>query len=346
MSRRVLLRSLLSTAALGGLAACARGGRTGPTLALNAALPTRVPTATTLSITSYQGQQQLQLKLAGLADHLPFEVTSWPSLNAGPDVINAFRAGSLDVATNAGIPPIQAYFQGYQTKIVAVQITRSPKYVFATKPNSDIYQVADFRGKKLAFSQGQAQGAVLLRALAKAGVTDSDVSLVPLTSNQFFTALQSGQVDIAPLSIENAPQYFTRYANNGARQITTDVLDLLTVLWSPVEVLEDPAKAAAIAAFVPLWAQGLVWVDQHKPQWATDFYVNTQNISSAQATTITNLTSRPVFPSSWDEAIRWEQQTVDLLAKAGFIHSFPVGTLFDRRFETLAARAVPADYRK
>jgi sulfonate transport system substrate-binding protein len=90
--------------ALGGMSACARGGRTGPTLALNAPLPTTVPPATGISITSYQGQQQLQLKLAGLADHLPFRVTSWPSLSAGPDVINAFRAGSLDVATNEWSP--------------------------------------------------------------------------------------------------------------------------------------------------------------------------------------------------------------------------------------------------
>lgn len=344
--RRVFVHSLLGAVVLGGLASCARGARSGPTLALDAPLPTTVPPDTGLSITSYQGQQELQLKLAGLADHLPFTVTSWPSLSAGPDVINAFRARSLDIASNAGIPPIQAQFQGYPARIVAVEITRSPKYIFATKPGSDIRQVADFRGKKIAFSQGQAQGPMVLRAIRKAGLADSEISLIPLTSDQFFTALQSGQVDVAPLSIQTAPAYFTRYARDGARRINTDVVDLLTVLWSPVEVLENPAKAAAIAAFIPLWAQALVWVDQHKEQWATDFYVDTQNISPDQARTVMDLTSRPVFPPSWDEAITWEQQTADLLAQAGFIHPYQVDALFDRRFETLAAHAVPDAYRK
>src|ERR1044071_4853498 len=120
-----------------------------------------VPAGTSLKISSYQGVQQLQFKLAGLTD-LPFEVSSWANIGAGPDVINAFRAKSLDVANNAGIPPIQAHYQGFDAKIVAINLTRRPNYLFATKPGSDIRTVADFKGKKLAFSQGQAQGVVLL----------------------------------------------------------------------------------------------------------------------------------------------------------------------------------------
>lgn len=346
ISRRTFARSIIGTAALGALSGCARGSDTGPKLALDAPLPSAVPPGTELSIASYEAQQQLQLKLAGIADRLPCKVGSWPSLSAGPDVINAFRARSVDLATNAGIPPIQARFQGYQAKIVAVELTPEPKYVFATKPGSDVHQVSDFRGKKLGFSQGQAQGPVLLRAIAAAGLTAADVTLVPLVSTQFFTALQSGQVDVAPLSITTSPAYFDQYERDGARAITTDAVDLLTVLWSPVEVLQDPAKAAAIAAFIPLWAQGLTWLDQHKQQWAQEYYVKTQNISPAQADNIMNLTSRPVFPPSWAEAIAWEQQTADLLAGAGFIKPFAVDSLFDRRFENLAAPAVPDDYRK
>jgi sulfonate transport system substrate-binding protein len=97
--------------------------------------------------------------------------------------------------------PIQAHYQGFDAKIVAINITRKPNYLFATKPGSDIRSVADFRGRRLAFSQGQAQGVVLLRALKKAGLKYDEVELVPLTSNQFLTALQSGQVDIAPLFV-------------------------------------------------------------------------------------------------------------------------------------------------
>ncbi len=339
------MQALLGTGAALGLSACATAAASGPALSTTAALPSSVPAGTSLKIASYLGAQQLQLQLAGLLDNLPFSVAGWPSIGAGPDVINAFRARSLDLGNNAGIPPIQARYQGYDARIVALDLTRKPTYVFATKPHSDIQAVDQFAGRKLAFSQGQAQGVVLLRALKQAGLKDSDVTLVPLTSNQFLTALEAGQVDIAPLAVSQVPAYLNRYGSDGAHTITTDVVDLLNLLWAPASVLADPGKAAAIAAFIPIWAKGLVWVYEHPDAWNEDYYVKTQNISPAQAKQVTALSNKPLLPTSWAEAIAWEQETVDLLAAGGFVKSFKADVLFDRRFEHLAAAAVPAQYR-
>ncbi|MFF1704996.1 ABC transporter substrate-binding protein [Streptomyces sp. NPDC058252] len=346
VDRRLFLSSLLGVAAAAGLSGCA-GASAADTRSKGAAsapLAAKVPSATKLKIASYQGSQELQLKLAGLSE-LPFTVSSWVNIGAGPDVINAFRAKSLDVGNNAGIPPIQAHYQGFDAKIVAINITRKPNYLFATKPGSDIQDVQGFRGKKLAFSQGQAQGVVLLRALKKAGIKYDDVDLVPLTSNQFLTALQAGQVDIAPLANQQAPAYLKQYGPKGAHSITTDVVDLLNLLWAPTSVLADSAKAAAVAAYIPRWAKGQVWVYEHPDAWNQEFYVKTQNLTLAQAQSITKLANKPLFPPSWDEAVKWEQETADLLAEGGFVKSVKVGSLFDRRFEGIAAKAVPAEYR-
>ncbi|GHG93163.1 ABC transporter substrate-binding protein [Streptomyces lanatus] len=347
VDRRLFLTSLLGAAAgVAGLSGCAgssaaadgEGASTAP-------LATKVPAGTGLKISSYQNAQQLQLRLAQLGDP-PFKVTDWLNIGAGPDVINAFRAESLDVANNAGIPPIQAHYQGFDAKIVAINITRKPNYLFATKPGSDIRSVQDFKGRKLAFSQGQAQGVVLLRALRKAGLKYDEVELVPLTSNQFLTALQSGQVDIAPLGNSQAPAYLKQYEGKGARVITTDVVDLLSLLWAPVSVLNDSAKAAAIAAYIPYWARSQVWTYENPDVWNREFYVKTQNLTLAQAEAITELANKPLFPPSWNEAIKWEQETADLLAEGGFVKKFDVGELFDHRFEGIAAKSVPAEYRK
>jgi sulfonate transport system substrate-binding protein len=173
-----------------------------------------------------------------------------------------------------------------------------------------------------------------------------DVTLVPLTSNQFLTALQSGQVDIAPLGNSQAPAYLKQYGSKGAHTITTDVVDLLNLLWAPVSVLNDPAKAAAIAAYIPQWAKGQVWQYEHPDIWNREFYVKTQNLTLPQAEAITKLANKPLFPPSWDEAIKWEQETADLLAEGGFVKKFDVGSLFDHRFEGIAAKAVPAEYRR
>ncbi|MET9729388.1 ABC transporter substrate-binding protein [Streptomyces sp. NPDC006458] len=347
LDRRLFLTSALgAAAAVAGLSGCAESSAaTSSKGASTAPLADKVPAGTSLKVGSFQGTQQLQFKLAKLGK-LPFEVSSWVNVAAGPDVINAFRAQSLDLANNAGIPPIQAHFQGFDAKIVAINITRKPNYVFATKPGSDIRTVADFKGRKLAFSQGQAQGVVLLRALKKAGLAYDDVQLVPLTSNQFLTALQSGQVDIAPLGNTQSPAYLAQYESKGARIITTDVVDLLNLLWAPTSVLNDRAKAAAVAAYIPHWAKGSVWTYENPDIWNEEFYVKTQNLTLPQAQSISELANKPLFPPSWAEAIRWEQETADLLAEGGFVKKFDVASLFDHRFEAIAARSVPAEYRR
>ncbi|WP_406445405.1 ABC transporter substrate-binding protein [Streptomyces sp. NBC_01613] len=346
VDRRLFLTSLLGAAAgVAGLSGCAGGSAAADTQgASSAPLADKVPAGTSLKIASYLNTQQLQFKLAKL--DLPFKVSNWLNIGAGPDVINAFRAKSLDLGNNAGIPPIQAHYQGFDAKIVAINITRKPNYLFATKPGSDIGSVADFKGRKLAFSQGQAQGVVLLRALKKAGLKYDDVELVPLTSNQFLTALQSGQVDIAPLANTQVPAYLEKYKSKGARIITTDVVDLLNLLWAPTSVLNDSAKAAAIAAYIPYWAKGQIWTYENPDAWNEEFYVKTQNLTLAQARGITELANKPLFPPSWDEAIKWEQETADLLAQGGFVKKFDVSSLFDHRFESIAAKAVPAQYRR
>ncbi|GAA3104220.1 ABC transporter substrate-binding protein [Streptomyces echinatus] len=346
MHRRAFLTSLVgASAAVAGLSGCAKGDASADAGAATRPLAGKVPAGTSLKIASYQDTQQLQFRLAKLPE-LPFTVSSWVNIGAGPDVINAFRAGSLDLANNAGIPPIQAHYQGFDAKIVAIGITRKPNYLFATKPGSDIRTVAGFRGKRLAFSQGQAQGVVLLRALKQAGLKYDEVKLVPLTSNQFLTALQSGQVDIAPLANSQAPAYLKQYEGKGAQVIKTDVVDLLNLLWAPQSVLNDPAKAAAIAAYIPAWAKGQVWIYEHPEQWDEEFYVKTQNLTPEQARSITALANKPLFPPAWDEAVKWEQETADLLAEGGFVKKFDVSALFDHRFESLAAKAVPAEYRR
>lgn len=352
LGRRRFLTMLGGAALAAGLAACNSTGEASssdPTAsssgasATPAALPSSVPAGTKLTVTN--PTTKLQLQLAGLLDKLPFQPGDWPNVTAGPDVINAFRAGAADVATNAGIPPIQAHFQGgIDAKIVDVNLTRVPTYVFVTKPGSDIQTIADFRGKKLAFSQGQAQGVVLLRALNEAGLTTKDVKLVELNSPQFLTALQAGQVDIAPLGITSVYQYLNQYGKDGAHEITTDVIDLLGVLWAPGKVLSNEAKVAAIAAYIPFRAQGAVWQWENPDTWIQKYYVENQGITAEQGKAIVAASSKPLFPPTWDSAIQWEQETIDLLSDGGFVDKFDANILFDRRFEGLSAKAVAEQY--
>ncbi|CAM5251006.1 hypothetical protein SALBM311S_04014 [Streptomyces alboniger] len=80
--------------------------------------------------------------------------------------------------------------------------------------------------------------------------------------------------------------------------------------------------------------------------WNREFYVKTQNLTLDQAEAITELANKPLFSPSWDEAIELRKETADLLAEGGFVKKFDVGSLFDHRFEGIAAKSVPAEYRR
>ncbi|MEU1346485.1 ABC transporter substrate-binding protein [Streptomyces sp. NPDC005775] len=346
--RNVGRRSFLALAGgtvIGTLAACSPQIKTAASSEPSGKLPSGAPPpGTKLSIAVRS--TQLQLKPSGLAKELPFGVSQWPNLSAGPDIIQGFRAHSIDLAVNAGIPPIQAHAIGVGAKIVAVQVRNHPSYVFATAPGSDIRSVADFRGKKVGFSQGQAQGVVVLRALKQAGLANKDVELVALPSTQFLTALQSGQVDVAPLYEPSLTKYLTQYGKDGARGVKSDVVDLLTVLWAPNEVLNDRAKAAAVRSFIPVWARGLTWAWENTDEWIDTYYVKDQGVSHEDGKRIVASLRKPQFPVSWDKAIAWEQETADLMAEGGFVPEQDVTALFDRRFEGIAAKAVADRYRE
>ncbi|MEU8696258.1 ABC transporter substrate-binding protein [Streptomyces sp. NPDC048680] len=344
VGRRSFL-ALTGAAVIATLAACSPRAETVASAEPAGRLPSGAPPpGTKLSIAVRS--TKLQLGPSGLQKDLPFTVSEWPNLSAGPDIIQGFRAHSIDLAVNAGIPPIQAQAIGVGAKIVAVQVRNNPSYVFATAPGSGIRTAADFRGKKIGFSQGQAQGVVVLRALKQAGLANKDVELVALPSTQFLTALQSKQVDVAPLGEPTLTKYLSQYGKDGARGLKTDVVDLLSVLWAPNEVLNDKAKAAAVRSFVPLWARGLAWSWENSDEWIDTYYVKDQGVSREDGKRIVAALHRPQFPVSWDKAIAWEQETADLMAAGGFVPKQDVTGLFDRRFEGLAAAAVAARYRE
>ncbi|MGW2328441.1 hypothetical protein ACWC5C_22155 [Streptomyces sp. NPDC001700] len=78
-----------------------------------------------------------------------------------------FRAHSLDVCASAEIPSIHAHWTGLDTKLVAAVFRedplKHPVYELGIAPGADVDTLSDLRGKKIAYSPGQAQGALVLR---------------------------------------------------------------------------------------------------------------------------------------------------------------------------------------
>ena len=195
-SRRRALGALLALPALGVLTACggsATAGNAQPTQATSP-LASTVPAGTTITVGD--PSVKVALELSGLIKELDFKV-EFANISGGPQTTEAFRANALDVGSVADIPPIHATWTGLDVRIIASVFRQDavnhPLYELGIAPGAGISSLQDLRGKKIAYSPGQAQGALVLRILEKAGLGQDDVKLVelPSTGDVYSTALAS-----------------------------------------------------------------------------------------------------------------------------------------------------------
>jgi sulfonate transport system substrate-binding protein len=314
--------------------ACSREG--GAKLGPGAPLPETFARSTQLDLGDPAVERQLAL--TGGLESLPFKA-SFQNISGGPQTIEAFRAGALDGGAVGDTPPIHAVFTGLDVKIVAVQYREKPMYELALAPGVRIAALAELRGKSLAYSPGQAQGALVLRVLAKAGLARSDVRLVQLISTEFKDALASHQVDVAPLGSVNLRRYLNEYAAEGASAIPHGVADGYSFFYVPQAVLEDADQAAALSEYVEIRTRSQLWAHRHPDEWVNGYYVKNQGLSPEEGRYVVEALGEPEFPRDWAQVIARTQQTVDLLAEATGQARFDAARLFDRRYEVVAAEA-------
>jgi sulfonate transport system substrate-binding protein len=317
------------------------------TLELTAALPDSVPGDAVLRLGDPESQALIQA--SGLdkelaADRVKIE---WANLSGGPQTIQAFRGNKLDCGAVADIPSLFAAWTGTSTKIVFQAVTidplKYPTYQLGVAPGSSVRSPADLRGKKIAYSAGQAQGALVLRVLKQAGLTQKDVTLVDMTSNgdSFRVALGSKAVDVAPLGVSVVQSYLAKYP--GSSTIPTGIRDDAATLYCLTKSVQDAGKAAALKAYIGVRTKALLWGNTHPDDYARTYLEGNQGLSAADAQAFLKVKGKVGIPATWDNTISRLQQTADLLAAEQDHKKLDVNTLIDRRFEKVEATAAGSD---
>jgi sulfonate transport system substrate-binding protein len=337
---------LSTSVVLAALTACGSDD-SGATLDLTAALPEQVPSDTVIRI----GDPPIQaiVKASGLDKQLTDAgvKVEWADLSGGPQTIQAFRGDKLDCGSVADIPSLFAAWTGTSTKIVFQAVTidplQHPTYELGVAPGTKVTSLADLRGKKIAYSAGQAQGALVLRVLQKAGLTQKDVKLIDLTStaDSYVTALGSKAVDVAPLGAQNVKIYKDKYA--GGTAIPTGIRDDAATLYCLTKSVQDAGKAAALKVYVGVRAKALLWENEHPDEYAKVYFEDVQGLSPAAAKAVVAIGGTTGIPATWDNANTRLQATADLLATEQDHEKLDVSTLVDRRFEKVEAAAAGSD---
>ncbi len=315
-------RRLMATAGLivasAALAACG-GDDKGPHLALSAAVPDAAADGTVLRVGD--PATQVALEQSGLDEELDVEV-EWANISGGPKTLEAFRADAIDIGSVADIPPLFAHWTGTEVRIVAARESADPEkhpvYELGVAPGADVKTTADLAGKKIAYSPGQAQGALVLNVLRAAGLSQDDVELIEMQSvdDVFANALASKQVDVAPLG-QSLAQHLPREVRARRRhdhrpRRPRRRLDALRADHRARGRRQGRRDQGVRRASGPRPSSGSTSIPTSSPRPTT---WSTRASLPRTPTYLVEAIGQHKVPTNWDDFIARHQETVDVLVE-------------------------------
>lgn len=194
---------------------------------------------------------------------------TWVQSAGSNKALEFLNSESIDFGSTAGAAALIARVNGNPVKSIYVY-SRPEWTALVTRPDTGITKVEDLKGKKIAVTRGTDPHIFLTRALADAGLTDKDVSLVLLQHADGKLALLRGDVDawagldplMASAELEGGAKLFHRNPENNTWGVlnTTETFanehpDIVNRVIATYEVaraeaIKDPAalKAALVEA--------------------------------------------------------------------------------------------------
>jgi sulfonate transport system substrate-binding protein len=100
---------------------------------------------------------------------------TWSEFPAGPPMLEALNAGSIDFGYTGESPPIFAQAGGIPLVYVAYDPWSPKAEAIIVPKDSSIKSVAELKGKRVAFAKGSNANYLLVKALEKAGLQYSDI---------------------------------------------------------------------------------------------------------------------------------------------------------------------------
>jgi len=133
------------------------------------------------------------MKTQGLS--LPGHTIKWIEFPAGPQMLEALNAGSIDFGSTGAPPPVFAQAGGVDLLYVGAEPAPVNSEALFVPKDSPVRTVADLKGKRVAFQKGSGSHFLLASALQKAGLKFSDITPIYLSPSDARAAFVSGGID-------------------------------------------------------------------------------------------------------------------------------------------------------
>jgi sulfonate transport system substrate-binding protein len=136
------------------------------------------------------------LKAKGVLEELfPDSTITWAVFPAGPQLLEALNAGSLDIGSTGDTPPIFAQAAGTPLVYVSVISGSGAGSAILVPEGSTLQSPSELAGKKIAFQKASSSHLLTVRSLKKFGLTYEDVEPVFLAPSEARAAFESGSID-------------------------------------------------------------------------------------------------------------------------------------------------------
>ncbi|RLL43971.1 sulfonate ABC transporter substrate-binding protein [Oceanobacillus piezotolerans] len=119
----------------------------------------------------------------------------WKEFQAGPLLVEALNAGSIDFGRTGNTPPIFAQAADTPFTYVGVGFSKYEGSGILVPNDSDIKELKDLKNKTVGFSKGSSSHYLIVKALEKAGLHYTDIEPAFLTPGDARVAFEQGTID-------------------------------------------------------------------------------------------------------------------------------------------------------
>lgn len=194
----------------------------------------------------------------------------WVNFEAAPEAITALGSGSIDIAAASSVGALAAQAAGAEVEAIAASYQSPSQYQIMVPKGSPIKTIADLKGKKIAVLRASAGEGFLIAALKKGGLSEHDVTLTNLQPPAALSDFGNGDFD--------AWAIWEPYVSEAELELEAEPLAEAEGAWKPLlfelttpQVLEDPAKAAAVRDFAKRYAKATEWVRDNVPAYVKQY---------------------------------------------------------------------------
>lgn len=250
------------------------------------------------------------------------------------DSLNALATGQIDANGQTLNDTLASVAGGAEQTVVLVNDNSTGNDQIIAAPGIDT--VADLKGKRVAAEQGTVDHYLLLLALRQAGLTEADVTFVPMPTDAAAAAFVAGQVDAVGVF---APFTTTALRRPGSKAIVTSA-DFPGAIPDHLVVARDLLRRdpQAVQGLVNTWFDTLEWIAANRPR-ALEIMAKRAGVSVAdytaydKGTTIFTLEqNREAFATELPDRAR---QIAEFLAVSGLVDTAPpLDGLLEPKFVT------------